>query len=66
MSFSSMTKNELARIPVTDHCCKLAELAAILECVELFKLKDGGETKLRLITENTAIARRILHIKRDV
>ena len=30
MSFSSITKNELARIPITNDCCKLAELAAMV------------------------------------
>ena len=30
MSFSSMTKNELSRLPIEDRVCAVAELAAII------------------------------------
>ncbi len=66
MSFSSMTKNELARIPVTDHCCKLAELAAIIRMCGTIQIKKMGKLNLRLITENAAIARRIFTILKEM
>jgi len=40
MSFSSETKNELARVKDIDVNDKQAELSAIVECLELYNLLD--------------------------
>ncbi|MGN9163690.1 DNA-binding protein WhiA [Tissierellaceae bacterium HCP3S3_D8] len=66
MSFSSTTKNELSRIPITDHCCKLAELAGIIKMCGTIRIQKMGKLNLRLVTENAAIARRIFTILREM
>jgi len=65
MSFSSKTKNEVARISVEDSCCKLAELAAIVRMSGTIQVQDMGEFNLKLTTENAAIARRIFTLLRE-
>ncbi|HZJ76091.1 MAG TPA: sporulation regulator WhiA, partial [Oscillospiraceae bacterium] len=59
MSFSSITKGELARIYSQERCCQLAELAALVRMGGTLQL-IGGEQKLniKLITENPAVARK--------
>lgn len=66
MSFSSTTKNELSRIPIIDHCCKLAELAGIIKMCGTIRIQKMGKLNLRLVTENAAIARRIFTILREM
>lgn len=66
MSFSSTTKNEIARIPITDHCCKLAELAAIIRMSGTIQIQEMGRFTLKLTTENAAIARRIFTMLREI
>lgn len=66
MSFSSTTKNEIARIPIVDHCCKLGELAAIVRMSGTIQVQDMGRFNLKLTTENAAIARRIFTMLREI
>lgn len=62
MSFSSITKNELSRIPVEDKCCEIAELAALVRMNGLIQISGKGKISLRFSTENAAIARRIFSL----
>ncbi len=57
MSFSSTTKNELARIEVEKKCCMLAQIAGFLRMCGTIKLSGGGKMDVKLTTENAAVAR---------
>ncbi len=56
VSFSAHTKDELARIEGLPRCCRLAELAAL---VELNGRLFPGPDELLVTTENAAIARKV-------
>lgn len=62
MSFSSMTKNELSRLPIEDRACAVAELAAIIKMNGAVQLNSKKGISLRFETENAAIARRIFSL----
>lgn len=63
MSFSSKTKGELARIYSEDHCCQLAELAALIRMSGTLQLAGGGQKlNIKLTTENPAIARKLFKL----
>lgn len=66
MSFSSKTKNEVARIDVEDFSCKLAEIAAIVRMSGTIQVLDMGKFKLKLTTENAATARRTFTLLREL
>ncbi len=66
MSFSSMTKNELARLPIENHCCALAELAAIIRISGTIQFSKMKSLRLKFVTENAAIARRIFILIKDL
>lgn len=59
MSFSSKTKNELARRTSDSKCCQLAELSALVRVSGSIHLVGRGKTNLTIATENPAIARLI-------
>jgi len=59
MSFSSKTKNELARKTADSKCCQLAELSALVRVSGTIQLLGRGRTNLLITTENPAIARMI-------
>lgn len=59
MSFSTLTKNELSRIPIKNNCCMKAELASLLKTNGSIQINGKRKIHLKLITENAAIARRI-------
>ena len=59
MSFSSKTKNELARIKSEDRCCMLAQLSAILRVSGSINLQGLNKLKVEILTENAASARLI-------
>ncbi|MBI9013761.1 MAG: DNA-binding protein WhiA [Clostridiales bacterium] len=59
MSFSSKTKNELARRTSDSKCCQLAELSALVRVSGTIQLVGLGKTNLFITTENPAIARLI-------
>lgn len=59
MSFSSKTKNELARIKAEDRCCMLAELSAILRVSGTINIKGLNRLRAEILTENAASARLI-------
>lgn len=62
MSFSATTKNELSRIQVTDDCCALSELAALVRMSGTIQIHGMKKINLKFSTENAAIARRIFTI----
>ncbi|MBC8589694.1 DNA-binding protein WhiA [Wansuia hejianensis] len=66
MSFSVATKNELARIPVTDECCILAELAGFIRMGGTIQILGMERFNLKLSTENAAIARRFFTFLKDM
>ncbi|AOY74779.1 DNA-binding protein WhiA [Clostridium formicaceticum] len=59
MSFSANTKSELARIFPEEHCCKLAELAALIRMSGTLQLTGLKKINLRINTENPSTARKI-------
>lgn len=65
MSFSSTTKNELARIPITDNCCKLAELAAFIRMSGTIQLSGPNNISIKFTTENAAVARRLFTLLKE-
>lgn len=57
MSFASETKNELSRSMPEKRCCMLAEIAGFIRVAGSVSLAGGGKFRLRLTTDNPAIAR---------
>lgn len=62
MTFSATTKNELSRLALTDDCCAISELAAIIRMSGTIQISGMKNINLRFTTENAAIARRIFSI----
>jgi DNA-binding protein WhiA len=60
MSFSSLVKNELCRIVNDDKCCTLCEISAVLRLGAVFTEEPDGYITTHIITENAALARRII------
>lgn len=59
MSFSVITKNELARLIGPKGCCQLTELAAILKMDGSIQIY-GQKLAIVIATENAAVARKLL------
>ena len=57
MSFSTDTKNELARLNPEKKCCMLAEIAGFIRMCGSIRLAGGGKVKLIITTDNAAVAR---------
>ena len=57
MSFSTETKNELARSIPEKKCCQLAEIAGFLRGAGSLRLAGGGRFRIVCPTDNPAIAR---------
>lgn len=57
MTFSSKTKNELARRTSDSKCCQIAELSALVRVSGSIQLLGRNKTNLIISTENPAIAR---------
>lgn len=67
MSFSAVTKGELARIYSKDRCCQLAELAALIRMCGTLQLVGGAQKlNIKLTTENPAIARKLFKLFKDL
>lgn len=65
MSFSTVTKNELARITGSESCCKKAELAALVKMDGTLHIK-GGQMSLDVRTYNAAVARKIFSLFKEL
>lgn len=57
MSFSSKTKEELARIKSDDRCCQIAMLSAILRLGGSLKLRGLEKISMEIVTESPSTAR---------
>ena len=62
MSFASETKNELSRVSPEKKCCMLAEISGFLRVRGSIGLVGGGKFRIKISTDNPAIAR---HYKKD-
>jgi len=61
-SFSTKTKNELARVLPGKHCCLTAELAALIGTAGRFNFDNPEDPILLLQTENAAVARKVYRL----
>ncbi|MEW6663018.1 MAG: DNA-binding protein WhiA [Bacillota bacterium] len=59
-TFSTKTKNELARLIPVNRCCRKAELTALILTDGDIWLDSKSEAALTLATENAAVARKII------
>lgn len=66
MSFSSIAKDELARLPFAKPCCMLSELSALLQTSASLSLKGGGQVRLSFRIENAGLARRVFLLIRTL
>ena len=66
MSYSSETKEELCRFEPDSVCCLLAELSGIISAAGAVVIRGGGEKRLSIETENSAVARRAYSLLREV
>lgn len=62
MSFSTNTKEELARIIPENECCRTAELSALIRMSGLLELKGPNELRIQISTENPSTARKIFKL----
>jgi len=60
------TKNELARIIPSNHCCQMAELAGLIRMDGTILISTNNQIGLELTTENAAIARKVLKLAKLV
>ncbi len=60
MSFSSQVKNEISKIPLSDNCCILCEISAVLRMGGHFHKQDNGYIASSISTENASFARRMI------
>lgn len=61
MSFSSLTKNELARVSEGRRCCQLAELAALARLDGTIQITER-RVSFKMVNENAAVARKIFRL----
>ena len=66
MSYSSDTKEELCRLEPDSVCCLLSELSGIVSAAGSVILRGGGQRRLSIETENTAVARRAFRLLQEV
>ena len=59
MSFSSIAKEELDRLPLRKPCCMLHELGALVQTSGTLALRGGGMVRVTFRVESAALARRI-------
>lgn len=62
MSFSTETKNELARIMSDNACCNITELAAIVRLAGSIQIVGYKKLNLKITTELNSIARKIFKL----
>lgn len=66
MSFSAVTKNELARVTDKRSCCRLAELAALVKMDGSIQISAGRQVALNIATGNAAVARKIFSLIKEL
>ncbi|HSQ89732.1 DNA-binding protein WhiA [Romboutsia sp.] len=62
MSFSTETKNELARVTSENHCCNITELAALVRLAGSIQIVGYKKLNLKITTELNSIARKIFKL----
>ena len=62
MSFSTETKNELARVVSEDKCCNVTELAALVRLAGSIQIVGYKKINLKITTELNSIARKIFKL----
>lgn len=62
MSFSTETKNELARVMAEDSCCSITELAALVRLAGSIQIVGYRKLNLKITTELNSIARKIFKL----
>lgn len=62
MSFSTETKNELARVMSEDSCCSITELAALVRLAGSIQIVGYKKLNLKITTELNSIARKIFKL----
>ncbi|MCG8401878.1 MAG: DNA-binding protein WhiA [Firmicutes bacterium] len=65
MSFSLVTKNELARVTARKHCCRIAELAALVKMDGSLQI-SGRKISLHLLNHNAAVARKLFKLLKEL
>jgi DNA-binding protein WhiA len=66
LSFSAVTKEELARLGGQKSCCELAELAALVRMDGTLQISSNQQYTLNVITESAPVARKIYRLGKDV
>lgn len=66
MSFSTDTKDELARIIPEKICCQMSELAALVRMDGTITINTHHKLGLYITTENAAVARKIFKLAKNV
>ena len=66
MSFSAVTKNELARVVGSKKCCRMAELAALIKMDGSVQISGQKKFSLNIVTENAAVARKIFTLLKNL
>lgn len=62
MTFSSLTKNEISKIAITNKCCQLALLSALIKMIGTVQIHGVNKIGIRLSTENASIARMLFSL----
>lgn len=62
MTFSSITKNEISKIAITNKCCQLALLSALIKMIGTIQIHGVNKIGIRLTTENASIARMLFSL----
>lgn len=65
MTFSSITKNEISRIVITNKCCQLALLSALIKMTGTVQMHGVNKIGIRLSTENASIARMLFSLLKN-
>lgn len=66
MTFSEEVKQELARLSISNECCQVAELAALIRLNGSIEISRSGQQGLSVTTQNPATARVIFKLFRAV
>jgi len=62
MTFSSLTKNEISKIVITNKCCQLALLSALIKMTGTVQIHGVNKIGIMLSTENASIARMLFSL----
>ncbi|MGI5901860.1 MAG: DNA-binding protein WhiA [Desulfitobacteriia bacterium] len=62
MSFSTSTKDELARLETKKECCELAELASLVRMNGVLQISANQKYSLNVVTESAPVARKVFNL----